>query len=107
MQIRTSQLLVPVVGAGLVVLGLIAVGRAARDQLREHRNYTLSVCDIDCPAPPGMTRPEFLTEVRYVGRLPDRLRALDDDTAARLAAAFAQHPWVESVEEVRVLPPSG
>jgi hypothetical protein len=107
MQIRASRVLTPVVGAGLLIFGLIVLGRAARDQLRQHERYTLAVSDIDCPTPPGLQRPEFLAEVQYVGHLPDRLSALDDDTAARLSAAFAQHPWVERVEEVRVAPPAG
>jgi hypothetical protein len=107
MRTRTSQILVPVVGAGLLLFGLIALGKAARDRLRQHENYTLRIADIDCPSPPGLSRPEFLAEVEYVGRLPAHLPALDDDAATRLAAAFARHPWVEKVEEVRVLPPSG
>jgi hypothetical protein len=107
MRKRTSQLLAPVVGAALLVFGLIALGRAARDQLRQHEHYSLAVSDIDCPTPPGLTRPEFLAEVQYLGPLPDRLSALDDDTPVRLAAAFARHPWVEAVGEVRLVPPSG
>jgi hypothetical protein len=107
MRTRTSQVLIPVVGAGLLVFGLIALGKAARDRLRQNERYTLAVSDIDCPAPPGSSRPAFLSEVQYVGHLPDRLPALDDDTAARLTAAFAGHPWVETVEEVRLLPPDG
>jgi hypothetical protein len=107
MRTRAAQLLGPLVGAGLLVLGLIVLGKAARDRLRQHQDYALAVGDIDCPAPPGMRRPEFLAEVQYLGPLPDRLPALDDETAVRLSAAFARHPWVESVEEVRLLPPSG
>jgi len=100
-----SQVLVPVVGASLLVFGLIALGKAARDQLRQHERYTLTFDDIDCPAPPGMERGEFLSEVQYLARLPDRLPALDEDSPARLADAFAHHPWVEKVEEVRIIPP--
>jgi hypothetical protein len=107
MQIRASRVLAPVVGAALLIVGLIALGRAARDQLRQHENSTLAVRDIDCPSPPGLQRPEFLAEVQYVGNLPDRLPVLDDDTPARLSAAFARHPWVEKVEEVRVVKPAG
>jgi len=100
-----SQVLVPVVAAGLLVGGLIALGRAARDRLRQHERYTVAVSDIDCPAPPGLRRDDFLPEVQYLARLPDRLPALADDTPARLADAFAGHPWVEKVEEVRIVPP--
>lgn len=100
-----AQLVVAVVGAGLVLFGVIALGKAARDRLRRDERYTLTFADIECPSPPGMGRDEFLPEVQYLGRLPDRLPALDDQTPARLADAFALHPWVEKVEEVRVVPP--
>ncbi len=106
MRPRTSQVLLPVVGAGLLVFGLIALGQAARDRLRQDGRYTLALSDVECPAPPGLRRDEFLAEVQYLARLPDHLPALDEDTADRLAGAFAQHPWVEKVEEVRVLPPN-
>jgi hypothetical protein len=105
MRTRTSQLVAPVVGAVLLLAGLIALGKAARDQLRQHESYSVSLADIDCPAPPGQPRDQFLAEVQYLARLPDRLAALDDDTPSRLSAAFARHPWVEKVQEVRVAPP--
>jgi hypothetical protein len=100
-----SQVLVPVVGAGLLLLGLIALGKAARDRLRQHERYVITFTDIDCPSPPGLRRAEFLSEVQYLARLPDRLPALADETPTRVAGAFAKHPWVEKVQEVRILPP--
>jgi len=105
MRTRTSQVLVPLVAVAVVLLGLIALGKAARDQLRQHERYTITFGDIDCPAPPGVGRDDFLCEVQYLAQLPDRLPALDEGTPARLAAAFARHPWVEKVEEVRIIPP--
>jgi hypothetical protein len=107
MRTRMAQVLVPVVGAALLVLGVIALGRAARDRLRQHERYAVAVADIDCAVPPGGARADFLAEVQYLARLPDRLPALADDTPARLADAFARHPWVAKVEEVRLLPPDG
>ncbi len=105
MRTRMFHGLVPVAAAGAVLVGLIALGRLAHDRLRQHESYTISLADIDCPAPPGLERPEFLAEVQYLARLPDRLPALDEETPDRLAEAFARHPWVEKVEEVRILPP--
>ena len=72
MRTRTSQVVVPIAAAALAVLGLIALGRAAREGLRQHERYTVNFADIDCPNPPGMTRDEFLAEVQYLARLPDR-----------------------------------
>jgi hypothetical protein len=97
--------LVPLLGVGVVLLGLIALGKAARDRLRQHERYTLAFGDINCPTPPGTGRDDFLCEVQYLAQLPDRLATLDERTPARLAAAFARHPWVEKVEEVRIVPP--
>jgi len=97
--------LVPLVAAGAVLLALILLGKAARDRLRQHERYTLSFADTECPAPPGLGREDFLAEVQYLARLPDHLPALNDETPARLADAFARHPWVEKVEEVRIVPP--
>ena len=35
-------------------------------------------------------------------QLPERLSLLDEDLSARLRAAFTRHPWVDSVEEVKL-----
>jgi hypothetical protein len=47
----------------------------------------------------------FLGEVQYLGRLPDRLPLYEGDWPPRLFEAFVLHPWVERVEEVRILKP--
>jgi hypothetical protein len=96
----------PVLGAGLVVLGVIALGRGAADALRDQQRYVLAFGDIDCAPPNGLSRAEFLDEVAFQAGFPDRINLLDDDLPARLAAAFAMHPWVEAVEHVEVKPPS-
>ncbi len=105
MRTRTSQVLVPIGAAALVVLALIALGRAARQELRQHERYTVLFANVDCPSPPGMAHDEFLAEVQYLAQLPDHLPAIDEETPVRLASAFAQHPWVEKVEEVRIVKP--
>ncbi len=92
-------------GAGALLLGVVFLGRAARERLRLDGRYTTAFDDIDCSPPPGYERPAFLHEVQYLARLPDRLRVLDDDLPFRLADAFARHPWVENVVEVRAVPP--
>ena len=86
----------------LLVLGLASLGRMTRDRVREGGRYTLAFTDIDCPPPPGLERTVFLAEVQYLAGLPDRLGLLDEGLPRRLAAAFALHPWVETVERVEV-----
>jgi hypothetical protein len=90
---------------GLVLGGLIWVGKLALGELRDHNRYTLDFADIDCPSPPGQSRAEFLDEVQYLASLPARLRLLEEDLPRRLAVCFASHPWVEKVERVEIAPP--
>jgi hypothetical protein len=90
--------------AGLLV-GLVVAGRWAREQNLQRDRYRVDFAAIACDAPPGATRGDFLTEVQYLGSLPDRLPLLDEGLPARLAEAFARHPWFEKVERVEVRPP--
>src|SRR5438105_10076255 len=87
---------------GLVLAGLIALGRYGLDQVRDRDRYILAFADIDCAPPPGLGRAEFLDEVQYLAGSPDRLRLLDEDLPARLAACFGRHPWGAKVERVDV-----
>ena len=99
------QALGPPLIAALLLAGLIALGRSARDALRQQDRYAVAFADIDCEPPPGEERAAFLGEVQYLAGLPERLAVLDDDLPGRLAEAFARHPWVEKVERVEVVPP--
>jgi hypothetical protein len=93
-------------GGMLVLLALVFFGKAARDSLRPQERYAIRFLDIDCPAPPNLTRADFLSEVQYEANLPSELHLLDDDLPARLTTAFTRHPWVEQVEEIDLTPPS-
>ena len=91
--------------AGLaVLLGWVVLGRPAADGLRASDRHALAFADTECDPPAPLSRADFLSEVQYLAGLPDRLSPLEDGLAARLAAAFAAHPWVESVERVELLP---
>lgn len=85
--------------------GLFFLGRWALDELRGQDRYAIALVDIDCPAPPGMTVAEFLDEVHYDGRLPERFSVLEEGLSEKLAAAFRMHPWVSDVDEVAIHPP--
>ncbi len=95
----------PVVGVGLAVAGIFFLGQATRNRIRGEDRYTAAFADIDCLPPPGAKRADFLLEVQYLAEQPDQLRLLDDGLPARLAGAFARHPWVERVERVEIVPP--
>ena len=83
-----------------VVAGLIYAGRWTRLQLDARQHYDVALADIDAPVPPGVDRGKFLSEVQYLGSLPDRISALDPGMILRLASAFKAHPWVEHVDGV-------
>jgi hypothetical protein len=93
-----------ILGLAAFFFGLSWLSHFARDHIRSRERYTLALDDIVCSPPPGMNRKDFLEEVQYVGALPTHLALLDEGLARQLAAAFAKHPWVESVEGVEIGP---
>jgi hypothetical protein len=97
-----AQALVPILGALSVLLGVLALGRGTRAALHDRPEYTLSFSDIQCDPPHGMARGDFLREVRDCSPPFDPMHLLDEDLAARLARAFAAHPWVESVGKIEM-----
>jgi len=92
-------------GLAIFLAAVAAIAKYTREGLRDSERFTIPFADIDCPAPPAEGRADFLAEVQYLQGLPDRVQLLDNDLAARLAEAFARHPWVEHVDEVRLVPP--
>jgi hypothetical protein len=89
-------------GLGLFLLAVIEIGEFTRRQIRAWDRYSLAFVEIDCPSPPLQKREDFLLEVQSRSSLPERLQLLDQDLPARLADAFAGHPYVEKVEKVAV-----
>lgn len=102
---RLAQVVLGLAAVALAVGGVVAVGHIARDALGPHDRYLLPFADIDCPAPPGKDKAEFLGEVQYNGKFPDRVNVLDPTLPERLRAAFATHPRVAKVGAIRILSP--
>lgn len=90
-----------------VVWGVARLGDEARRGIGTRDRYTVHFADIECAAPPGLERPAFLSEVRYVSNFPETFQSLDADLTAKLTAAFVVHPWVAAVEGVTVTPTGG
>lgn len=88
--------------AGGVVWGVARLGELTRSRVGPRDRYAVPFADVECDPPPGLDRAAFLSEVRYVSNLPETLQALDPELGARLAAAFAAHPWVASFDGVAV-----
>jgi hypothetical protein len=96
------------VGAALVVgfvAGLIVAGRWGLERIRGQDRYRISLAELDCPIPPGLSKSEFVDEVQYLARLPAELKLLDDNLPDLLRAAFAKHAWVEAVDKIEIEPP--
>jgi hypothetical protein len=96
--------LVPLAAVGFFLHGLGLLGRWSRGQLRAHDRFQVAWTDIDCAPPASLSPAEFLSEVQYLAGQPDQLPVLEEDLPRTLAAAFSQHPWVEAVRRVEVLP---
>jgi hypothetical protein len=98
------QALVAVAAGLLLLAGVLALGGWARQRLRQEEARSVPLDDLDVQPPDGLSRGEFLAEVRSLASLPDRLPLLDPDLPGMLARAFAGHPEVEGVGRVEVLP---
>lgn len=89
-----------------VAVGLVAalgwVGRKAGDGVADRDRYAVRVADLTFDAPPHLDPKTFLTEVRYLGDLPETVQSTDPALSDRLTAAFRKHPWVAGVGGVSV-----
>ncbi len=85
-----------------VLAGIAWFGTRAGTGVAPNARYTVSFADIETAAPPGLDRPNFLMEVRYLNDLPETLQSVDPKLFEQLKAAFAKHPWVRAVNEVIV-----
>lgn len=99
------QVFLPALGGVGLLLGVALIGQVARERLRSRDQAVVAFTDIDCPAPPGLARADFLDAVQMQASFPDQLPLRDDGLASRLGHAFALHPWVEKVEHVEIIPP--
>jgi hypothetical protein len=90
---------------GVLLGGVLWLGTFARQQLRDQQRFQVAFSNIECNAPDGMPRPDFLEEVQYLGRLPERFSIFDDGLREILQVGFAKHPWVAEVRKVDLVPP--
>ncbi len=87
-----------------LLFGVEALGRWTRSGLRGHERFQVAFAEIECTPPANLPLPAFLGEVQSLTGLPGQLDLLGKDLPQVLSAAFRQHPWVEEVERVEVLP---
>jgi hypothetical protein len=100
-----TQFLLPFLCGLLVLVAFIGLNSFLRAYLHKNERVTIAFSEIECDPPGKLSREEFLTEVQYLANWPDELNLLDPGLPARLHLSFAVHPWVESVERVKIVPP--
>jgi hypothetical protein len=93
----------PLATGAALLMGLLYLGAILEQRVRKEGKNTIAFSELDLPAPPGSSLPEFLEETQYLAKLPDRLDLVDTETPSRLANGLAQHPWVSKVQQVRLI----
>lgn len=85
-------------GIGIsLIAGIAVLGTFAAATVGSRNRYRLPLTAIEFTPPAWVDRETFLTEVRYLGDLPDTFNPNTRAEVERLRAAFARHPWVEFV----------
>ncbi|MBN9517950.1 hypothetical protein J0H58_05420 [bacterium] len=100
----TVAVVVTLAAVAGIVFALGQLGDEALLRVGARDRYRTPFADTICDTPPGLDRPAFLSEVRYVGGLHETISAVDPAEHGRVAAAFAKHPWVEAVGGVTAEP---
>ena len=103
---RLVAFLLTLAVAGGLAWGVKWLGDSARRGLGPRDRYAVRFGDIECDTPPGLNRPAFLAEVRFVSKCPESFQSIDPELTPKLTAAFTAHPWVAAVESVSVEPPA-
>ncbi len=80
--------------------GFALFNRWGTEQLREDPRFQISFRDLQCDVPPGMTREEFLEEIQYLSRFPDKIFILAPQVKEQIRKAFQLHPWVLEVRDI-------
>ena len=101
---RLLAILGTLLGIAIFLLVVLWIHQWTRERVANLDRYTVAFADVDCLPPPDQSRAEFLAEVQYLGDMPDQLHLLDPNLPGRLQDAFARHPAVDKVLEVKVLP---
>jgi hypothetical protein len=94
------EVLLPLALGAALLGGVVVLGRYLTSRMEDAGEATIAFADIECDAPPGMTRADFLDQAQYLAGLPDRLAATAPATRHRIFDALALHPWVARVRRV-------
>ena len=74
--------------------------------LKSRPEYRLTFQEIEVvPTPQGPVPSDLLRQVQRHSEFAEAVSILDQTLAPRLSAAFREHPWIETVREVRMTYP--
>ncbi|MBI3461658.1 MAG: hypothetical protein HY000_01155 [Planctomycetes bacterium] len=94
----------------IVTLALAAGGfklsQIARAQVQQQERFRVSLASVELSPLPVWIHGDLLGEVKFLSGLPDTVNTLEPNLAERLRSAFALHPWVCEVLEVRITQPA-
>lgn len=86
----------------LIFSGYLAWHRWGADHMNA-KLYRVKVQQIEVTPPPEYVRSNIVETV-YEDTAMEGLSLMDSQATAKIASAFASHPWVQSVNSVRKLP---
>jgi hypothetical protein len=78
----------------------------ARQYVAQQDRFHVPLRNVEVTPPPEWIKADLWSEVQQLADLPDTLNTLDESISQELRNAFAMHPWVREVVEVRVTRPS-
>jgi hypothetical protein len=103
--VTVRRILLGLALAAALLVGVIALGRWGREQLRDDPRFAITLDDVDFQPPPGMSRGEFLGEIRFLYHKDERFSTVDPELGDRMRALFGAHPWVAAVAGTSVTGP--
>ena len=91
---------------GCLFLGLIVIiGHWSFDYLPVQPTNEIPFKDIECNTPEGISKEDFLNEVRYVSNTPAMINIRSGKLESILRTAFGKHPRVLKISSIVVNPP--
>jgi hypothetical protein len=95
---------------GLIALIALALGGTklvpfVRERVHGQTRFQIPLGDIRFTPMPLWVQSDLLTEIQFLSGLPDTVNTLDSSLAGQIRDAFALHPWVREVQQVRVMRP--
>ncbi|GEM_PF-654682 len=86
---------------GVLILLLSKTDSSFSKWISTNHLTPLLFTDINSDSPNGLSKEEFLAEVRYLGNLKENVDLLEEGILLKIIAAFKAHPWVEKVSAMQ------